>query len=105
MVAWPSSAWPVHNHRVSTSTTSRWWVNGASKPGWAFVLHEVQEMGSAEICKILEVGRTNLGVMLHRVRNGLRECLAAKGFKGANECSIAGKWCESWLPTDWMIGR
>ncbi len=41
-------------------------------------------MGSAEICKILEVSRTNLGVMLHGVRNRLRECLAAKGFKGAN---------------------
>jgi DNA-directed RNA polymerase specialized sigma24 family protein len=66
----------------------------------AFVLREVQEMGSAGICKILEVSRTNLGVMLHRVRNRLRECLEAKGFKGANECSIAGKRCESQPATD-----
>ena len=53
-----------------------------SKQRMAFVLREVEEMGTEEICKILEVTRTNLGVLLHRVRNRLRECLEAKGIEG-----------------------
>ena len=44
----------------------------------AFVLREIEGMDTQEICKILEVTRTNLGVLLHRVRNHLRECLEAK---------------------------
>ncbi len=47
----------------------------------AFVLREVEGMDTPEICKILEVTRTNLGVLLHRVRNRLRECLEAKGIQ------------------------
>ncbi|MCA1733534.1 MAG: sigma-70 family RNA polymerase sigma factor [Acidobacteria bacterium] len=45
----------------------------------AFLLREVEGMGTDEICKILEVTVTNLGVLLFRARNRLRECLEAKG--------------------------
>ena len=45
----------------------------------AFLLREVEGFSTDEICKVLEVTRTNLGVMLHRIRNRLRECLEAKG--------------------------
>lgn len=48
----------------------------------AFVLREVEGLTTEEICKILEVTRTNLGVLLHRVRNRLRECLETKGVRG-----------------------
>ena len=41
----------------------------------AFILREVEELDTEEICKILDVTRTNLGVILYRVRNSLRECL------------------------------
>jgi RNA polymerase sigma-70 factor (ECF subfamily) len=47
----------------------------------AFVLREIEGLETQEICKILEVSRTNLGVLLYRARNGLRECLEAKGMK------------------------
>ena len=47
----------------------------------AFVLREIEGMDTEEIRKILEVTRTNLGVLLHRVRNRLRECLEAKGME------------------------
>jgi RNA polymerase sigma-70 factor (TIGR02943 family) len=40
-----------------------------------FVLREVDELESDEICKILEVTSTNLWVMLHRARLKLRQCL------------------------------
>jgi RNA polymerase sigma-70 factor (ECF subfamily) len=53
-----------------------------SKQKMAFVLREIEEMDSEQICNILEVTRTNLGVLLHRVRNRLRECLEEKGFEG-----------------------
>lgn len=47
----------------------------------AFVLREAEGLETEEICKILDVTRTNLGVLLHRVRNRLRECLEAKGLR------------------------
>ena len=48
----------------------------------AFVLREVEGLATEEMCKILDVTRTNLGVLLYRVRNRLRECLEAKGMRG-----------------------
>jgi len=45
----------------------------------AFVLREVQGFTTQEICNILGVTATNLGVMLHRARIRLRECLETKG--------------------------
>jgi RNA polymerase sigma-70 factor (ECF subfamily) len=49
----------------------------------AFLLRDVQGFSTTEICKILDVSTTNLGVLLHRVRNRLRECLEAKGVRGS----------------------
>ncbi|MEW6753511.1 MAG: sigma-70 family RNA polymerase sigma factor [Candidatus Latescibacterota bacterium] len=48
----------------------------------AFVLREVECLPTAEICKILQVTGNNLGVMLYRGRNRLRECLEAMGGRG-----------------------
>ena len=53
-----------------------------SQQRMAFTLREVQGLATEEICKILDVTRTNLGVLLYRVRNRLRECLEAKGIRG-----------------------
>jgi RNA polymerase sigma-70 factor (ECF subfamily) len=44
----------------------------------AFYLREVENLSTEEICKILKVTVTNLGVILYRARNRLRECLTAK---------------------------
>ena len=49
----------------------------------AFILREVEGLGTDEICKIQGVTRTNLGVLLYRVRNRLREYLEAKGVSDA----------------------
>lgn len=46
-----------------------------------FYLREVEEMQTEEICKKMSISRTNLSVMLFRVRNRLRKCLEKKGFK------------------------
>ncbi len=48
----------------------------------AFILREVEDLDTDEICKIMEVTRTNLGVLLYRSRNRLRECLETKGVRG-----------------------
>ena len=45
-----------------------------------FVLREVEGIETTEICKILEISVTNLGVLMHRARTRLRECLEAKGW-------------------------
>ena len=54
-----------------------------TKQRMAFILREVEGLGTDEICKIQGVTRTNLGVLLYRARNRLRECLEAKGVSDA----------------------
>lgn len=44
----------------------------------AFCLKEIDDHGTSDICKILEVSVTNLGVLLYRARNRLRECIESK---------------------------
>ncbi len=49
----------------------------------AFHLREIEEITTPEICKKMAVSTTNLGVLLFRARNRLRECIERKGIKGA----------------------
>lgn len=44
----------------------------------AFVLKEIEEELTEDICNILDVTVTNLGVLLFRARNQLRECIERK---------------------------
>lgn len=44
-----------------------------------FVLREIEGLETPEICKILEVTVTNMGVLFHRARTRLRECLESSG--------------------------
>ncbi len=44
----------------------------------AFCLKEIDDHGGQDICNILEVTVTNLGVLLYRARNALRECIEGK---------------------------
>lgn len=46
-----------------------------------FLLREVEGLKTKEICKILDLSATHFGVLMHRARNRLRECLVAKGIK------------------------
>ena len=45
-----------------------------------FVLREIDEISSDEICKDLGVSPNNVWVMLHRARMGLRRCLEVHWF-------------------------
>ncbi|MHB1191874.1 MAG: sigma-70 family RNA polymerase sigma factor [Longimicrobiales bacterium] len=54
----------------------------------AFTLREVEGFETAEICNILDVSANNLGVILFRARNGLRECLESKGFEGSRDAAV-----------------
>lgn len=54
----------------------------------AFVLREVEELTTEEVCKVLEVSPNNLGVLLFRARNGLRECLETKGLSGRHDADL-----------------
>jgi RNA polymerase sigma-70 factor (ECF subfamily) len=46
-----------------------------------FMLREMEEVGSKEICTLLSISENNLWVMLHRARMALRECLAVNWFE------------------------
>ena len=48
-----------------------------------FMLREVMELTTEEICQELAITPTNLWVILHRARLALRECLEIKWFGGA----------------------
>jgi len=48
-----------------------------------FALRDMQDMDTAEICKILGRTVTHVGVQLHRARARLRACLEARGWKGS----------------------
>lgn len=50
----------------------------------AFCLKEIDEHGSSDICNILKVTTTNLGVLLYRARNRLRECIEGKAGSKAS---------------------
>jgi RNA polymerase sigma-70 factor (ECF subfamily) len=54
----------------------------------AFTLREVEGLETDEICNILDVSANNLGVILFRARNGLRECLESKGFEGSRDAEV-----------------
>jgi len=45
----------------------------------AFTLKEVEGLGADHICAAMRLTPSNLGVILFRARNKLRECLTAKG--------------------------
>lgn len=44
----------------------------------AFCLKEIDDHGTSDICNIIGVTVTNLGVLLYRARNRLRECIEGK---------------------------
>ena len=50
----------------------------------AFMMRELMELTTEDICKELDITPTNLWVMLHRARLSLRECLEIKWFGGAH---------------------
>ena len=47
----------------------------------AFLLREVEELSTADICHVLGITRSNFGVMLHRIRHRVRACLEARGMR------------------------
>jgi len=51
----------------------------------AFMMRELMELTTEEICKELAITPTNLWVILHRARLSLRECLDVKWFGGARK--------------------
>ncbi len=44
----------------------------------AFVLKEVEDSGTDEICKILDINISHLGVLIFRAKDKLRKCLTGK---------------------------
>lgn len=47
----------------------------------AFVLREIEQLSTEEICNIMDISATNLWVMLHRARMHLRHCIEVKWFR------------------------
>jgi RNA polymerase sigma-70 factor, ECF subfamily len=52
-----------------------------ARVGDVFMLREMEEMETAQICQALRISQNNLWVMLHRARMALRECLELNWFE------------------------
>jgi RNA polymerase sigma-70 factor, ECF subfamily len=50
----------------------------------AFTMHEMDGLGGAEICEILQISKDNYQLMLHRARTHLRRCLEYDWFRKVN---------------------
>jgi RNA polymerase sigma-70 factor, ECF subfamily len=46
-----------------------------------FMLREMEEMETAQICQAFRISQNNLWVMLHRARMALRECMELNWFE------------------------
>jgi len=53
-----------------------------------FLLREVEQLAPDEVCNVLGITRNNLGVLLFRARNALRECLESKGIRGSADAAM-----------------
>src|SRR6516164_2381232 len=52
-----------------------------ARVGDVFMLREMEQMTTAQICQALKISHNNLWVMLHRARMALRECLESNWFE------------------------
>jgi RNA polymerase sigma factor (sigma-70 family) len=55
-----------------------------------FMLREMEEMETAQICQALRISQNNLWVMLHRARMALRECLGLNWFENRPKLETHG---------------
>jgi RNA polymerase sigma-70 factor (ECF subfamily) len=79
--------WGVGEQVESLDKEAFWKVMGGcldkmpKRVGDVFLLREMEERSTEEICKSLSVTPNNLWVMLHRARTALRQCLEVNWFE------------------------
>jgi RNA polymerase sigma-70 factor (TIGR02943 family) len=61
-----------------------------ARMGDVFMLREMEEMKTAQICEDLRISQNNLWVMLHRARMALRECLELNWFENKPKLETDG---------------
>lgn len=52
-----------------------------------FIMREIDDLSTEEICKELDLSQTNLWVTMHRCRARLRKCIETSWFKGTERYS------------------
>ncbi len=85
---WPTD-WVTPESQLSAATSSSRRSRSAcrncrARKGGIFLMREWLELPTAEICKELAITTTNAGVLLHRARLRLRECLQLRWFETAS---------------------
>jgi RNA polymerase sigma factor (sigma-70 family) len=69
-------------HRSEFWTTMRYCLSKLpDRIANVFMLREMEELSTKEICETLTISESNLGVMLHRSRMALRESLEMNWFE------------------------
>jgi len=86
-------AQPPSAEAVAAASQAMGWVEDCvrglpERRRLAFVLRDVDQLETDEICKILDVSANNLGVLLFRARSAVRDCLEAKGLRGSDDVAL-----------------
>ena len=86
------NSWDVHpdeayRQKEFVETLYRCLAELPDRLAQAFILREIDDFSTAEICKVLNITATNSWVMLYRARMSLRQCLEKNWF----ESLTAGK--------------
>ncbi|MEP7383429.1 MAG: sigma-70 family RNA polymerase sigma factor [Gemmatimonadota bacterium] len=84
---------PQSPESYTASAQAMTWLNDcldklSDRRRLAFVMREVDQMETNEICNILGTTANTLGVLLFRARNALRECLESKGIRGSSDVEM-----------------
>jgi RNA polymerase sigma-70 factor (ECF subfamily) len=78
--AWRDDPSEALGRRQFWVTLQRCLAGLSPKMASAFALRELEGLATEELCNVLGVTATNLWVILHRARLGLRRCLESGGF-------------------------
>ena len=80
MQAWPEQPDGLIERRQFWDALSGCMAGLPPRAAHVFTLRELDELETEQICELLQLTPTNFGVILHRARKQLRDCLSSRYF-------------------------
>lgn len=72
---WDSNPLKVYEQKEFIDTLYKCLADLPERLARVFILREIEGLSTEDICKAMKITATNVWVMLHRARSGLRRCL------------------------------
>ncbi len=83
--AWPDGPDGFVERRQFWDSLARCLERLPARAAEVFLLREMDELRTETICELMHLTPTNLGVILHRARRQLRDCLSSRYFGRSEE--------------------